>query len=175
MRSPVGSLSIASLAALSAAVHGDVAQLLKHRTGTPLTQVRFPGAARDFFSQRQLSVRLSYGVRTPPCAIACINICAPVKDYVVHVGVRWIVKTLKHPACTVGQVARLCCSWLSQGKATRISDGKNPNGAIQKYENDQSDSQFKGTISEGTKLEKPEKNRLLQTRNYGRKLSESYS
>ena len=27
---------------------GDVAQLVERRTGTPLTQVRFPGAARDF-------------------------------------------------------------------------------------------------------------------------------
>ena len=29
---------------------GDVAQLVEHRTGTLPTQVRFPGAARDFFS-----------------------------------------------------------------------------------------------------------------------------
>ena len=28
---------------------GDVAQLLERRTGAPLRQVRFPGAARDFF------------------------------------------------------------------------------------------------------------------------------
>ena len=28
--------------------------------------------------------RLSYGVRAPPCAIACIYICAHVKDPVVH-------------------------------------------------------------------------------------------
>ena len=27
---------------------GDVAQLVEHRTGTPLKQVRFPGAAREF-------------------------------------------------------------------------------------------------------------------------------
>ena len=27
---------------------GDVAQLVEHRTGTPPTQVRFPGAKRDF-------------------------------------------------------------------------------------------------------------------------------
>ena len=37
-------------------------------------------------------------VRTPPCAIACINICAHVKDPVVHGRVRWIVKTLKTPS-----------------------------------------------------------------------------
>ena len=46
-------------------------------------------------------------------------ICAYVKDPVINVRVRWIVKTLKHPACTVGWIARLCCSWLSPGKATQ--------------------------------------------------------
>ena len=30
---------------------GDVAQLVGHRTGTPPTQVRFPGSARDFSSR----------------------------------------------------------------------------------------------------------------------------
>ena len=35
------------------------------------------------------------------------------------------METLKHPACTVGWVARLCRSWLSPGKATRISHGRN--------------------------------------------------
>ena len=41
-----------------------------------------------------------------------------VKDPVVHVRVQWIVETLKHPACTVGWVARLCRIWVSPGKAT---------------------------------------------------------
>ena len=45
---------------------GDVAQLVEHRTGTPLTQVRFPGAARGFSSRVNFQCRLSYGVRTPP-------------------------------------------------------------------------------------------------------------
>ena len=61
-----------------------------------------PLCGKGFFSQSQLSVRLFYGVSTPPCAIACFYICAHVKDPVVHVRVRWIVETLKHPACTVG-------------------------------------------------------------------------
>ena len=43
----------------------------------------------------------------------------------------WIMETLKHPACTVGWVVPLCCSWLSTGKATRISHGRNPFGTIQ--------------------------------------------
>ena len=49
----------------------------------------------------------SYGVCTPPCATACINICVHVKDPVVSVRVWWIMETLKHPACTVGWVVRL--------------------------------------------------------------------
>ena len=65
-------------------------------------------------------------VRTPPCAIACINVCAHVEDPLVHVRVRWIMETLKHSAFTLGRVARLCRSWLSQGKATRIVHGRNP-------------------------------------------------
>ena len=34
---------------------GDVAQLIEHRTGTLPTQVRFPGAARDFLPLSTLS------------------------------------------------------------------------------------------------------------------------
>ena len=47
---------------------GDVAQSVERRTGTPLTQVRFPGAARDFFPRASFLCRLSYGVRT---ALVC--------------------------------------------------------------------------------------------------------
>ena len=58
---------------------GDVAQLVERRTGTPLRQVRFPGAARDFFLPESTfsadSLLLSV---LPPCAIACFNICARV-------------------------------------------------------------------------------------------------
>ena len=86
---------------------GDVAQLVERRTGTPLRQVRFPGAARD--SRPPSSPESTFSadsltcVRTPPCAMACINICEHVKDPVDHVRVRWIMekKKLKHPACTV--------------------------------------------------------------------------
>ena len=112
-------------------VGGDVAKLVEHRTGTLPTQVRFPGAARDFSPSVNLQCRLSYGVRKAACAIACIYICAHVKDHVVHVRVRWIVETLKHPACTVGWTTRLCRSWLSPGKATRIFYGRNSTGTIQ--------------------------------------------
>ena len=76
---------------------GNVAQLVEHRTGTSPTQVRFPGAARDFSPRVNFQCRLCYSVCTPPSAIACIYICAHVKDPVVHVRVRWIMETLKHP------------------------------------------------------------------------------
>ena len=91
-------------------------------------QVRFLGAARDFSPRVNFQCRLSYGVCTPLCAIACIYICAHIKDPVVHVRGWWIMESLKCPACTVGWVAQLCRSWLSLGKATRISHGRNPIG-----------------------------------------------
>ena len=102
---------------------GDVAQLGERRNGTSLTSI--PRCSKGFFPPRvNFQCRLSYGVRTPPCKIACIYICAHVKDPVVYVRVRQIMRTLKHPACTVGWVARPCRRWLSPGKATQISHGK---------------------------------------------------
>ena len=87
---------------------------------------------KGLFSQSQLSVQDSLTVS----ALARVRShvftsVAHVKDPVVHVGVRWIMETLKHPACTIGLIARLCRSWLSLGKAIRISYGRNPNGTIQ--------------------------------------------
>ena len=70
-------------------------------------------------------------MQTLLCAIAYISICAHVKDPVVHVKVRSIMETLKHPICSVGWVTRLCYSWLSSGKATRFSHGRSPNRTIQ--------------------------------------------
>ena len=54
-----------------------------------------------FFLPVSFQCRLSYGVRATLHAIARINICAHVKDPVDHVGVRRVMETLKHPACTV--------------------------------------------------------------------------
>ena len=107
---------------------GDVTQLVEHQTSLLPTQVRFPSAARDFSPRVNFQCRLSHGVRTSPCTIACIYICAHVKDPVVHVRVRWIMDTLKQPACTLGCVAQLRRSWLFPGKATRISHGEIPFG-----------------------------------------------
>ena len=97
---------------------GDVARLVEHQTGMPLTQAWFPGVARDFSPRINFQCRLAYGVCTPPRGITCINICAHIKDCVLHVRVWWILKTLKHWACTVDCIARLWCSWFSLGKAT---------------------------------------------------------
>ena len=70
-------------------------------------------------------------LRCPYIPCACTYICAHVKDPVVHVRVRWIMETLKRSTCRVIWVARLCRSWLSPGKATRIFHGRNPIGTIQ--------------------------------------------
>ena len=107
---------------------GNVARLVQPWTVTPLTQVQFPGAAREFFSRVNFQCRLSDVVRALSCAIACINICADSKDPVVHVRVRWIMETLKHAARTVGWVARLRRRWLSPWKSTLIFHGRNPVG-----------------------------------------------
>ena len=46
---------------------GDVAELVEHRTGIPLMQIQFPGAASDF-STSQLSVQtFSRCLYTPVC------------------------------------------------------------------------------------------------------------
>ena len=85
-----------------------------------------------FFSHCQLPVQTfswcPYNPRVQPHALTSVR---TVKDPVVHVKVRWIMETLKHSACSVVWVARLCRSWFSVGKATRISRGRNPNGTIQ--------------------------------------------
>ena len=59
---------------------GDVAQLVEHRTGTPPTQVRFPGAAILFFPpppRVDFLCRLFYSVRTPlVCNRRHLRLCA---------------------------------------------------------------------------------------------------
>ena len=99
---------------------GDVTQLVERWIGTPLTQVRFLRYGKGFFSQSQLySADSLMCVRTLPCAVAWINICAHVKDPVVHVRFLWIMETLKHPTCTARGIPR------GKGKATRMSHWKN--------------------------------------------------
>ena len=71
--------------------------MVERRTGMPPTQLRFPGAARDFSPRVNFPCRLAC-LCTPPCAAACINICVHVKNPVLHVRVLWIMETLKTPS-----------------------------------------------------------------------------
>ena len=92
---------------------------LEHRTVTPLTQVRFPGAAREFLPRVHFHCRLPFGVRTPPCAIACNNICEHDKDPVVHVRVRRIMATQTYPARTLSDKN----NQLDCGRSTERTSG----------------------------------------------------
>ena len=74
---------------------------LEHRTGTPLTQVRFSGGCKGFLPRVNFQCILFLGVRTPPCVIACINISTHDKYPVVHVRVRWIRAIQAYPARTI--------------------------------------------------------------------------
>ena len=75
-----------------------------------------PRCGREVFSQSPFTVQtLLRCPYTPRVQSHAFHICAHVKDPVVHVRVWWIMETLKHSACTVGWVARLCRSWLSPG------------------------------------------------------------
>ena len=83
-----------------------------------LRQVLITRCSKGFFFPRgNFQCRLSHDVCTPMCATACINICAHVKDPVVHVRVRWIMETLKHPACTVHWVVRLLLQLVFLGES----------------------------------------------------------
>ena len=54
-----------------------------------------PRCGKGFFSpELTISADSLTCVRTLPCAIACINICAHVKEPVVRVRARWIMSDL---------------------------------------------------------------------------------
>ena len=97
-------------------IGGDLAQLVRQRIFL----------RESTFSADSLAVSVHL-----PLAIACIYISAHVENSVAHVRVRWIMETLKHPVCTVGWLARPCRSWLSPGKAIRISHRRNSIWTIQ--------------------------------------------
>ena len=111
---------------------GDVAQSVRSSDRHAADAGSIPQMRQEIFlPESTFSADSLTRVRTHPCAILRISICAHVKDLVVHVRVRWIMETLKHPACTVGWVARVCRSWPFPEKATRISHGRNPTRTIQ--------------------------------------------
>ena len=68
-------------------------------------QVQFPSAGRDF-SLRQISVQTLLRYPYTLFAIACINLCAHIKNPVAHVRVWWIRKNTKTPSmrCRLGSV-----------------------------------------------------------------------
>ena len=61
----------------------------------------FPVRQGIFLPESIFSADSLYGVRIPPCAIACIYNCAHIKDLEVHVRVWWIMETLKYTAYTL--------------------------------------------------------------------------
>ena len=96
----------------------------QHATNT----VPIPQCSRDFSPRVNFQCRLLYGVCAPPCAVACIYICEHAKDPVVHVRVWWFMETLKHPACTLGWVAQLCCSGFPLERQPKFPMGIIPLG-----------------------------------------------
>ena len=73
-----------------------------------------PGWQGIFLPRVNFQCRLSFSVHTSLRAIACINICAHIKDPVVYVRVRWIMATQTYQACTISdknnQVDNCGCS-----------------------------------------------------------------
>ena len=109
---------------------GDVAQLVEHRASTPPTQVRFPGAARDFLSRVNFQCRLSHDAHAPCVQSQALTSVRTLKIPWSMSGFGRLRNT-KTPSRHLDWVARLYRSWLSPGKATRISNGRNPIGTIQ--------------------------------------------
>ena len=82
----------------------DVAQLVRashHHAADTGSVLRY---SKGFFSQSQFSMQTLLCVSIHPCVQlhALTSVCTLKILYVVHVSVWWIVKTLKHPACTIG-------------------------------------------------------------------------
>ena len=79
---------------------GGVAQLEERRTGTPLRQVRYPDAARDFPPRVNSQCRLSYGVRTAlVCNRTLQHLCDMLKSQ--SIGSPTFVWTQENTARTV--------------------------------------------------------------------------
>ena len=111
---------------------GRKTQLVERRTAAPLAQVRFPGGAKDSSLLAESpftadSFTLSVHPRVQSHAFTSVRSLKILSSMSEFGGLRkyWTIQ-----ACIVGWVARLCRSWLSPGKATRISDGRNPTGTI---------------------------------------------
>ena len=60
-----------------------------------------------FLPESIFSCRLSNDVHTPPCAIACINICVHDKGAEAHVGVDWIMENTETPSMHCSTMANI--------------------------------------------------------------------
>ena len=85
---------------------------------------------KEFCSKSQLSVQTLLWCPYDPVRKDMFYICVHVNDPIAHVRVGWIMETLKHPACTLGWVVRLCQNWLSPGRQPKFPHRKNPIGTI---------------------------------------------
>ena len=86
---------------------GDAVQRVELWTVASLMQVQFPGMGGDF-PPSQLSVQtLLRSVVHPQVQLHALTAVLVLEDRVVHVRVPWIMKTIKHPACTMGWVVQL--------------------------------------------------------------------
>ena len=83
---------------------------------------------KGFFFQSQLSMQTLMVSVHPRVQSHALTSGRTLMILLFMSGVQWVMETLKHPACTVGWVAWLCRSWLSPGKATRISHARTPTG-----------------------------------------------
>ena len=103
---------------------GDVAHLAAHRTGTPMTQVRLPGEAREFSPRVNFQCRLSYGVPTAPSAVE--RSCSPCQSSVDYGNTKTLSVHRRLGSATLSQPA-------FPEETTRISHGRNSTGTIQLY------------------------------------------
>ena len=100
-----------------------IVQLVQRPTKKPgviLKRVRVPGAAWDFSPRVSFLCRLSDGVRTAPCAVACINIRVHVTNPRHCQSYCCLDTGTLHTLVGMGSAA-LAAIVLYPGKATRIS------------------------------------------------------
>ena len=102
--------------------------MVERRTGRLSHRFDSPEWREIFLPESTFSADSLRCVCTPLCAISGTGICAHFKEPVVHISVRWIMETLKHPVCTVSWVVRPCCRWLSLGEQPESTMGEIPKG-----------------------------------------------
>ena len=95
-----------------------------HVTDTGL----IPQWGNGFFSHSLLSAQTLMVSVHPQCAIACINVCAHVKDPVVDATVWWITETLKTPSMHHRLGSATVTAGFPWGKQPELPMGEIPLG-----------------------------------------------